>query len=87
MRGGPEGWMISSRLKSRTTSAVAFFIALASGQPVRCSTATSTYRFPFDDLGNGPAKSIENTSNRLVIGGCNVVRYFGFGVASWQLLT
>ena len=43
--------------------------------PVRCWTATNTKRFPHEVAGKGPAKSIENTLNKLEIGRRKVVLY------------
>ena len=49
-----------------TAEEVESLVGHAIGQPVRCSTAISTYWFPFFVLGSGTAKSTEKTSKRCV---------------------
>lgn len=65
-------------------SEVASFVAFGSGQCLRCSKQINKYRDPFDDLGNGLANSIENTSKRLVNGPRRLVYYLGSAFKHWH---
>ena len=84
VRGGPNGWIISDLMKSNTTSEVDLDVAVAKGHPVRCSTAMKTNRLPSFEDGNGPVKSTEKESKRLVIRRDRSVLHFGIEDANWH---
>lgn len=64
--GGVNEYMIYSLTTFITSAAAAVFVSLAIGQLVRFLTAISRKRVPSFELGNGPAKSIENMSTKSV---------------------
>ena len=80
-RGSPKQWIISSFTSLSTSYAVEVAVALATGQPVRCSTAESVYFFLVAVRGIGPAKYTEYVSKKDVIGKRRVFLYFSIGLA------
>lgn len=62
VQGGEKGKITSGYKKLITKSAVVCYVAIATGQPVKYSTAFKIYLFPMLVRKNGPAKSMHNLS-------------------------
>lgn len=75
---------ILSSTNDRTTSDVLLVVSFTIVQPAKCSTAMRRF-FPYlKTQESGPAKSIQNVTNRPVIRILRMIRYFKIGFDFWH---